>query len=48
MTTQTVEQRIDALTYQLSQLNRHDALKRQHLMLKIHQLQVDRQAAEKG
>ena len=47
-TTQTVEQRINALTYQLSQLNRHDALKRQQLMLQIHQLQADRDGAQKG
>lgn len=47
-TTQTVEQRIDALNYQLSQLNRHDAIKRQQLMLKIHQLQADRNGAQKG
>ena len=42
MTSQTVEQRLSALTYQLSQLNRHDALKRQQLLLQIHQLQAER------
>ena len=47
MTTQTVEQRIDALTYQLSQLNRHDALKRQQLMLQLHEPQAGLHAAQR-
>ncbi len=41
-TTRTVEQRIAELQGQLSKLNRHDALRRQQLMLKIHQLHADR------
>lgn len=42
MTVQDIEQRIAELQEKLSKLNRHDALRRQKLMLRIHQLHADR------
>lgn len=42
MTIQSIDERLAEIENKLSQLGRHDALTRQKLKLKAHQLQMDR------
>ena len=42
----TIDERIEDIHQRISRLGRHDALRRQHLLLRLHELQSKRTQVE--